>query len=106
MKPYGQKQEKTLKGMHNSDNCSCEICNNGRWKIAKSRSRHPVDFESYTNLQFEDIEHMVVVERFEKDGKELFRAICNSLKLNSVGMTPDHAIQKAYEEFVNLMNEI
>ncbi len=109
MKPYGQKHEKSLKGLHSSDHCSCEICNTSGWKVLKSRERKPADPEfhlNYTNIQFEDIEDMVFVERFEKEGKEFFRATCNSLKLNAIGMTPDHAIQKAYEEFVDLMNDI
>jgi len=109
MKPYGQKKEKTLKGIHNSDNCGCEICNTGGWKVLKSRERKPTDPElhvNYTDLIFEDIEHMVFVERIDQEGKELFRATCNSPKLDVIGMTPDHAIHKAYEEFVNLMNEI
>ena len=52
MKPYGQKPEKTKKGLHNSDNCGCEICNTGGWKVLKSRERHDnEEVEDFLNTE-------------------------------------------------------
>lgn len=39
MKPYGKKKEKTRLGLHESDICGCEVCNNSKWKISKCRER-------------------------------------------------------------------
>lgn len=96
MKPYGQKQEKTVKGIHNSDNCGCEICNTGAWKVLKSRERKHYYIEDEEPVSFDDIEAMIVIEPFG----DIFKAIYTPLNIEVVGMTPDHAIHKAYEDFI------
>src|SRR6478735_11490430 len=99
MKPYGQKKEKTRKGMHNSDNCGCEICNTVGWKVLKSRERKTVSDElnltlpEDPKLTYDDFSEMVVVVPFENSiGENLFRAIYHPLAITCVGVTPEHAI--------------
>lgn len=54
MKPYGQKKKKSKLGVHSSDKCGCEACNNSNWKIMKSRDRNLLDFGEIS----EDIEYL------------------------------------------------
>ena len=58
MKPYGQKHKKTTLGHHNSDNCGCEVCNTGGWKISKSRERQDITNEIDT-LYMEGGDHWI-----------------------------------------------
>lgn len=40
MKAYGIKHQKSKLGIHDSDKCGCEVCNNQNWSIIKRRERH------------------------------------------------------------------
>lgn len=108
MRPYGQKKEKTLRGIHTSDSCGCEICNTGGWKIHKSRERHNTEeLEDYyeskdTVIDFCELEYTVKV-RAEDDR---FIASSNVLGLELMGVTPEHAIGKVHEAFEIIKTEL
>lgn len=96
MKPYGQKQEKTRRGIHNSDNCGCEICNTGGWKVLKSRARHDSeevdDFLTSNEIsQFEELEYTVKIRAIDD---QLFEASSNVFEEKALAIDPDEAREK------------
>jgi hypothetical protein len=49
MKPYGKKHKKSTLGIHDSNICGCEVCNNLGWEISNKRERKLIK----TELQFQ-----------------------------------------------------
>lgn len=65
MKPYGKKHKKSTLGIHDSNKCGCEVCNNLGWKISNKRERKLIKTE--IQFAYEDAAEPIL----QTDGKGL-----------------------------------
>lgn len=78
MKPYGKKHKKSKLGIHGSDNCGCEVCNTGGWKVSKSRERQDITNE---------------IQTLHMDGGDVWCGCYKPLGISVIGKTENDVIE-------------